>query len=844
MSEQGELNPTLVEEGRTEPESAPENGILKSESLDEEEKLELQRRLAAQNQERRKSKSGAGKGKLTRSLAVCEESSARSGGDSHQDQESIHLQLSSFPSLQEEDKSRKDDSEREKEKDKNRDKPSEKSKIRMLSKDCSQEYTDSTGIDLHEFLINTLKNNSRDRMILLKMEQEMIDFIGDSNNHYKKFPQMSSYQRMLVHRVAAYFGLDHNVDQTGKSVIINKTSSTRIPEQRFCEHLKDEKSEESQKRFILKRDNSSIDKEDNQQNRMHPFRDDRRSKSIEEREEEYQRVRERIFAHDSVCSQESLFLDNRLQEDIHICNETYKKRQLFRGNRDSSGRTSGSRQSSSETELRWSDQQRAWSSTDSDSSNRNLKPTMTKTASFGGITVLTRGDSTSSTRSAGKLSKTGSESSSSAGSSGSLSRNHPPLQSTALTSSVAAGSPGCMPYSENGMGGQVPPSSTSYILLPLETATGIPPGSILLNPHTGQPFVNPDGTPAIYNPPGSQQTLRGAVGGQPQQSPQQQPSPQPQQQVQPSQPQMAGPLVTQSVQGLQPSSQSVQYPAVSFPTQHLLPVSPTQHFPLREEVAAQFSQLSMSRQSSGDTPEPPSGPVYPASLMPQPAQPPSYVITSAGQQLSTAGFSDSGPPISQQVLQAPPSPQGFVQQPAPAQMPVYYYPSGQYPTSTTQQYRPLASVQYSAQRSQQIPQTAQQAGYQPVLTGQQGFQGLMGVQQSPHGQGVMSSQQGAPVQGVMVSYPTMSSYQVPMTQGSQAVPQQTYQPSIMLPNQAGQGSLPATGMPVYCNVTPPTPQNNLRLMGPHCPSSTVPVMSASCRTNCASLNNASWQVKF
>lgn len=42
MSEQGELNPAIVEEGRTEPESAPENGILKSESLDEEEKLELQ----------------------------------------------------------------------------------------------------------------------------------------------------------------------------------------------------------------------------------------------------------------------------------------------------------------------------------------------------------------------------------------------------------------------------------------------------------------------------------------------------------------------------------------------------------------------------------------------------------------------------------------------------------------------------------------------------------------------------------------------------------------------------------------------------------------------------------
>ncbi|XP_037702962.1 cAMP-regulated phosphoprotein 21 isoform X11 [Choloepus didactylus] len=789
MSEQGDLNQAIVEEGGTEQETAaPENGIVKSGSLDEEEKLELQRRLAIQNQERRKSKSGAGKGKLTRSLAVCEESSARPGGETLQDQESIHLQLSSFPSLQEDDKSRKDDSEREKEKDKNKDKTSEKPKIRMLSKDCSQEYTDSTGIDLHEFLINTLKNNSRDRMILLKMEQEIIDFIGDNNNHYKKFPQMSSYQRMLVHRVAAYFGLDHNVDQTGKSVIINKTSSTRIPEQRFCEHLKDEKGEESQKRFILKRDNSSIDKEDNQ----------------------------------SVCSQEGLFVENR-------------------GNRDGSGRTSGSRQSSSENELKWSDHQRAWSSTDSDSSNRNLKPTMTKTASFGGITVLTRGDSTSSTRSTGNLSKAGSESSSSAGSSGSLSRTHPPLQSASLVSGVAVSSSGCVPYPENGMGGQVAPSSTSYILLPFEAPTGIPPGSILLNPHTGQPFVNPDGTPAIYNPPTSQQPLPGAMVGQSQQQPQQQPSPQPQQQVQPPQPQMAGPLVTQ---GLQASSQSVQYPAVSFPTQHLLPVSPTQHFPVREDVATQFSQINLSRQSSGETPEPPSGPVYPSSLMPQPTQQPSYVIASTGQQLPPGGFSGSGPPISQQVLQPPPPPQGFVQQPPTAQMPVYYYPSGQYPTSTTQQYRSMASVQYNAQRTQQMSQTAQQAGYQTVLSGQQGFQGLMGVQQPPQSQSVMSNQQGTPVQSVMVSYPTISSYQVPMTQGSQGLPQQSYQQPIMLPNQAGQGSLPATGMPVYCNVTPPTPQSNLRLIGPPCPSSTVPVMSASCRTNCTSMSNAGWQVKF
>ncbi|XP_064525735.1 cAMP-regulated phosphoprotein 21 isoform X12 [Pseudopipra pipra] len=772
MSEQGKLNQETAEEAAKEQETAiseanPDNCILnKSESSEVEEKeeklsdskTELQKRGA--NQQKKRSKSGA-KGKLVRSLAVCEESSPRQGAENlHDNQESIQLQLSSFPSLQEEDKYNKDDSEKEKEKDKNKDKNSEKNKIRMLSKDCSQEYTDSTGIDLHEFLINTLKNNPRDRMILLKMEQEIIDFISDNNNHYKKFPQMSSYQRMLVHRVAAYFGMDHNVDQTGKSVIINKTSNTRI----------------------------------------------------------------------------------RLLEDSSICNDTHKKRQLFRGNRDSIGKTSGSRQSSTENELKWTDHQRPWSSTDSDSSNRNLKPAITKTASFGGITVLTRGDSSSSNRSTGKLSKTGSsESSSSAGSSGSLSRIHQPLQSASLVPGVTVSSTGSVSYPESAMSGQVAPSNTSYIILPLEAA-GIPPGSILLNPHTGQPFVNPDGTPAIYNPPSGQQTMRSQMVGQSQQ----QPSSQQPQQVQQPQQQMASHLVTQPVQTMQPSSQSVQYPAVSYPPQHLLPVSPTQQFSVRDDMTAQFNQMSLSRQSSGDNPESPSGPVYPSPLLQQPAQQTSYIMASPSQQLPPGSFTGSGPPVSQQVLQPPPPPQGFVQQPPPpAQMPVYYYPSGQYPTSTTQQYRPIASVQYNAQRSQQIPQTAQQAGYQSVLPNQQqGFQGLMGMQQPPQSQNLMNNQQGNQVQGMMVQYPAMSSYQVPMTQGSQGLPQQSYQQPIMLPNQSGQGTLTATGMPVYCNVIPPAPQNNLRLIAPHCPSNNVPVISASCRTNCTSINNAGWQVKY
>lgn len=53
------------------------------------------------------------------------------------------------------------------------------------------------------------------------------------------------------------------------------------------------------------------------------------------------------------------------------------------------------------------------------------------------------------------------------------------------------------------------------------------------------------------------------------------------------------------------------------------------------------------------------------------------------------------------------------------------------------------------------------AGYQPVLPNQQqGFQGLMGMQQPPQSQSLMNNQQGNQVQGMMVQYPAMSSYQV------------------------------------------------------------------------------------
>uniref|UniRef100_A0A8C5AEK3 R3H domain containing 2 n=1 Tax=Gadus morhua TaxID=8049 RepID=A0A8C5AEK3_GADMO len=308
-----------------------------------------------------RSTSSNAKLKLVRSLAVCEESSGPFSSDGLPESDIIQLHIS-CPSDKEEEKSSKEEYENE-EKDKK-----DKTPRKMLSRDSSQEYTDSTGIDVHEFLVNTLKNNPRDRMMLLKLEQDILEFINDDNNQYKKFPQMTSYHRMLLHRVAAYFGMDHNVDQTGKAVIINKTGNTRIPEQRFSEHIKDERNIDFQKKFILKRDDASMDKDDNQI--RVPLQDGRRSKSIEEREEEYQRVRDRIFA-----------------REVSIG-----------GNRESSSRASSSRQSSTDSDMKCLEP-RPWSSTDSDSSNRTLRPPVTKASSFSGISILTRGDSLGSNKS-------------------------------------------------------------------------------------------------------------------------------------------------------------------------------------------------------------------------------------------------------------------------------------------------------------------------------------------------------------------------------------------------------------------------------------------------------------
>uniref|UniRef100_A0A8C9TRV1 R3H domain containing 2 n=1 Tax=Scleropages formosus TaxID=113540 RepID=A0A8C9TRV1_SCLFO len=715
----GLLNESVGGRGKATLQPPNKEGTGEAQEGEESSTQESQRRTQNHGHGRKRAKSNA-KLKLVRSLAVCEESSSPFSTDGPPESQDIIQLHISCPSDKEEEKSSKDEYENE-EKEKNKEKVPRK----MLSRDSSQEYTDSTGIDVHEFLVNTLKNNPRDRMMLLKLEQDILDFINDDNNQYKKFPQMTSYHRMLLHRVAAYFGMDHNVDQTGKAVIINKTGNTRIPEQRFSEHIKDERNMDFQKKFILKRDDASMDKDDNQI--RVPLQDGRRSKSIEEREEEYQRVRDRIFARE--VSRRRLTTDG-------YSSSSQKRRQIFRGNREGSSRASSSRQSSTDSEMK-SLEPRPWSSTDSDSSNRTLRPPVTKASSFSGISILTRGDS---------------------------------------------------------LGGK---SSQ------------------------GLPLITPDVCPQPPAPQPNRSLLPCPSNPQQSQGQQAQPPTQTALLPTPTQHPLGNHIMAQPVASLQASPQPVSYSSPSCP-QVLLPVSPPQQYNMADDLGPQFGQMTLSRQGSSEAPEPPSMFQPPPAVLTQhPPPQTSYIMATGGQPMPPPpGYQpNSGhphpppppPPPSQSVLQAPPPPQGYMQPPPPQQ--VSYYPPGQYPSSG-QQYRPMShQVSYPTQRSQPLPQPTQQsAGLQTIMPNQQpAYQGMMGVQQ-PQNPGLLNTQRtgmSGQMQGMMVQYPPMPSYQVPVANESQQVVQPQFQQPVMVPvSQSVQGALPGGGVPVYYSVLTPTQQNS------------------------------------
>ncbi|XP_049882558.1 uncharacterized protein LOC126378341 isoform X2 [Pectinophora gossypiella] len=182
----------------------------------------------------------------------------------------------------------------------------EKPKSISLSRTDSDEKSEPTGPELISFIRHTLNKNPRDRMTLLKIEKELHALVLDTGRCIVRFPVMTSYGRMLVHRCAALFQLSHHLDQNNKtSVLVSKsgTCGGRIP----CTSFKQwctmsfppspQRHDVTHAKSILKRDTHSLDEPGGGSLSA------ARSKSLEQREREYERVRRRIFSSDN-CNQD------------------------------------------------------------------------------------------------------------------------------------------------------------------------------------------------------------------------------------------------------------------------------------------------------------------------------------------------------------------------------------------------------------------------------------------------------------------------------------------------------------------------------------------------------------
>ncbi|OTF77673.1 r3H domain-containing protein 2-like protein [Euroglyphus maynei] len=202
-----------------------------------------------------------------------------------------------------------------------------------------------TAAEAKTFLTETLKKSLKDRQFLYKIEQDLAQFLKDSTRDTLKIQQASSYNRMLIHKTADYYQLEHSVDQAHSSVILSKNSNTRQPDESFKEMINKDQQDETngQKKSILKRDStslddspgSSFDKDKSPDNSLllngssvvagvvtGSLSDSSRSRSLEEREENYEKVRARIFSqHDTQVDDSSSLQSSNSKLQLQTGNE-------------------------------------------------------------------------------------------------------------------------------------------------------------------------------------------------------------------------------------------------------------------------------------------------------------------------------------------------------------------------------------------------------------------------------------------------------------------------------------------------------------------------------------------
>ncbi|XP_077235802.1 uncharacterized protein LOC143877558 [Tasmannia lanceolata] len=171
--------------------------------------------------------------------------------------------------------------------------------------DCSSSSSDALN-QVDQFLREALQN-PRERLSILRMEQDVVKFIRDPTQQQLEFQQLpTSYLRAAAHRVAQHYYLqsmvilDNNLpDGSGSRIVARKTSECRLPLVRLADipvDLPQEDNSNATKVAIKQRPQKRL--QTNSSANTHSSKANH-SKSVEERKDEYNKARARIFSANS-----------------------------------------------------------------------------------------------------------------------------------------------------------------------------------------------------------------------------------------------------------------------------------------------------------------------------------------------------------------------------------------------------------------------------------------------------------------------------------------------------------------------------------------------------------------
>ncbi|XWS58853.1 hypothetical protein CRYUN_Cryun08bG0069400 [Craigia yunnanensis] len=181
------------------------------------------------------------------------------------------------------------------------------------------------------FLVEALQN-PRHRLTILRMELDIQRFLQNSDQQQFEFQHFpTSYLRLAAHRVAQHYGLitmvhDNGLDGLGSRIMVKRVGEIKWPTICLSEipakHSENDKPEQIKIAIKPRPSNGSVNEANQIGIKRNPVR------SVEERKEEYDRARARIFSGLSSADSDDLspqiFIDGKNESLIRDEFENYR----------------------------------------------------------------------------------------------------------------------------------------------------------------------------------------------------------------------------------------------------------------------------------------------------------------------------------------------------------------------------------------------------------------------------------------------------------------------------------------------------------------------------------------